>query len=173
MQLRPDLHQSTLWNSQIQEGSGKGQERLRKGHGRNPGGVSERPQGAGWSRWGLHLRAVHRRVGDGGKPNSKEVWQPINPTSIDPAILFLDRCLQLLKPGGRLLIIQPTACCVTAARNTCVSTSWARRTRKPGNFTEARCGQGSDLVAGRHLQTLRHRGQDQYSLLAEATRSAG
>lgn len=43
----------------------------------------------------------------GGKPNSKEVWQPINPTSIDPAILFLDRCLQLLKPGGRLLIIQP------------------------------------------------------------------
>jgi type I restriction enzyme M protein len=43
----------------------------------------------------------------GGKPNSKEIWQPIGPTSIDPAILFLDRCLQLLKPGGRLLIILP------------------------------------------------------------------
>lgn len=43
----------------------------------------------------------------GGKPNSKDIWQPIGPTSIDPAILFLDRCLQLLKPGGRLLIIQP------------------------------------------------------------------
>ncbi|MFV2066494.1 MAG: class I SAM-dependent DNA methyltransferase [Pirellulales bacterium] len=43
----------------------------------------------------------------GGKPNSKGVWQPVKPTSIDPAVLFLDRCLQLLKPGGRLLIILP------------------------------------------------------------------
>jgi type I restriction enzyme M protein len=43
----------------------------------------------------------------GGKPNTKDIWQPIGPTSIDPAILFLDRCLQLLKPGGRLLIILP------------------------------------------------------------------
>jgi type I restriction enzyme M protein len=43
----------------------------------------------------------------GGKPNTKGVWQPVKPTSIDPAVLFLDRCLQLLKPGGRLLIILP------------------------------------------------------------------
>jgi type I restriction enzyme M protein len=45
--------------------------------------------------------------GMGAKPNGKGVWQPVKPTSIDPAVLFLDRCLQLLKPGGRLLIIVP------------------------------------------------------------------
>lgn len=43
----------------------------------------------------------------GAKPNSRNVWQPVKPRSIDPAVLFLDRCLQLLKPGGRLLIILP------------------------------------------------------------------
>ena len=43
----------------------------------------------------------------GAKPNGKGVWQLVPPTSIDPAVLFLDRCLQLLKPGGRLLIILP------------------------------------------------------------------
>jgi type I restriction enzyme M protein len=43
----------------------------------------------------------------GGSPDSKGVWKPVSPTSIDPAVLFLDRCLQLLKPGGRLLIILP------------------------------------------------------------------
>jgi type I restriction enzyme M protein len=43
----------------------------------------------------------------GAKPNGKGVWQPVKSTSIDPAVLFLDRCLQLLKPGGRLLIIVP------------------------------------------------------------------
>ena len=43
----------------------------------------------------------------GAKPDGKGVWQPVKPTSIDPAVLFLDRCLQLLKPGGRLLIILP------------------------------------------------------------------
>jgi type I restriction enzyme M protein len=43
----------------------------------------------------------------GASPNSKSVWNEVKPTSIDPAVLFLDRCLQLLKPGGRLLIILP------------------------------------------------------------------
>lgn len=43
----------------------------------------------------------------GGKPNSKGLWQESKATSVDPAVLFLDRCLQLLKPGGRLLIILP------------------------------------------------------------------
>jgi type I restriction enzyme M protein len=43
----------------------------------------------------------------GGNPDSKGVWKPASPTSIDPAVLFIDRCLQLLKPGGRLLIILP------------------------------------------------------------------
>lgn len=43
----------------------------------------------------------------GGKPDGKGVWKGMKPTSIDPAVLFIDRCLQLLKPGGRLLIILP------------------------------------------------------------------
>jgi len=43
----------------------------------------------------------------GGKPDSKGRWQPVKSTSIDPAVLFIDRCLQLLKPGGRLFIILP------------------------------------------------------------------
>lgn len=41
----------------------------------------------------------------GAKPNSKGKWSPA--TSVDPAVLFIDRCLQLLKPGGRLLIVLP------------------------------------------------------------------
>jgi type I restriction enzyme M protein len=43
----------------------------------------------------------------GSKPNSKGIWIPVKGGSIDPAVLFIDRCLQLLKPGGRLLIILP------------------------------------------------------------------
>lgn len=43
----------------------------------------------------------------GGSPNNKGIWKPIGPMSIDPAVIFIDRCLQLLKPGGRLLIIVP------------------------------------------------------------------
>lgn len=41
----------------------------------------------------------------GAKPDSKGVWKPVK--SVDPAVLFIDRCLQLLKPGGRLLIVVP------------------------------------------------------------------
>jgi type I restriction enzyme M protein len=41
----------------------------------------------------------------GAKPDSTGNWKPVR--SIDPAVLFVDRCLQLLKPGGRLLIIVP------------------------------------------------------------------
>jgi type I restriction enzyme M protein len=42
----------------------------------------------------------------GGKPDSKGVWQPAKP-SLDQSVLFIDRCLQLLKPGGRLMIVLP------------------------------------------------------------------
>jgi type I restriction enzyme M protein len=42
----------------------------------------------------------------GGSPNSKGVWKEAS-TNTDPAVLFVDRCLQLLKPGGRLLIVLP------------------------------------------------------------------
>ena len=41
----------------------------------------------------------------GAKPNNKGVWKPVK--SVDPAVLFIDRCLQLLRPGGRLLIVLP------------------------------------------------------------------
>lgn len=41
----------------------------------------------------------------GGKPDSSGKWKPSR--SVDPAVLFIDRCLQLLKPGGRLLIVVP------------------------------------------------------------------
>ncbi|NVN80287.1 MULTISPECIES: class I SAM-dependent DNA methyltransferase [unclassified Vibrio] len=43
----------------------------------------------------------------GSKPNKKGEWQPVKGGSIDPAVLFIDRCLQLLKPGGRLMIVLP------------------------------------------------------------------
>lgn len=41
----------------------------------------------------------------GSKPNKKGKWSTVN--SIDPAVLFLDRCLQLLKPGGLMMMVVP------------------------------------------------------------------
>ena len=35
----------------------------------------------------------------GAKPNKKGKWLPVN--NMDPAVLAVDRCLQLLKPGGK------------------------------------------------------------------------
>lgn len=43
----------------------------------------------------------------GSSPNKKGEWTPVKGGSIDPAVLFIDRCLQLLRPGGRLLIVLP------------------------------------------------------------------
>lgn len=43
----------------------------------------------------------------GSAPDSKENWKPVKGGSIDPAVLFIDRCLQLLRPGGRLMIVLP------------------------------------------------------------------
>lgn len=43
----------------------------------------------------------------GSKPDGKGNWQQVEGGSIDPAVLFIDRCLQLLKPGGQLLIVLP------------------------------------------------------------------
>lgn len=42
----------------------------------------------------------------GSKPDGKGNWKSVGAT-IDPAVLFIDRCLQLLRPGGRLLIVLP------------------------------------------------------------------
>jgi len=46
-----------------------------------------------------------KKLALGAKPNSKGVWKPVK--SVDPAVLFIDRCLQLLRPGGRLVIVLP------------------------------------------------------------------
>ncbi|WP_122446795.1 HsdM family class I SAM-dependent methyltransferase [Pseudomonas viridiflava] len=43
----------------------------------------------------------------GSVPDSKGNWKSVKGGSIDPAVLFIDRCLQLLRPGGRLLIVLP------------------------------------------------------------------
>jgi type I restriction enzyme M protein len=42
----------------------------------------------------------------GSKPNNKGEWKPVGAT-IDPAVLFIDRCLQILRPGGYLMIVLP------------------------------------------------------------------
>ncbi|MBF0225894.1 MAG: SAM-dependent DNA methyltransferase [Desulfobacterales bacterium] len=52
-----------------------------------------------------HLNDYISSLAMGSKPNDKGKWLPV--ISIDPAVLFIDRCLQLLKPGGRLAIIIP------------------------------------------------------------------
>ena len=41
----------------------------------------------------------------GSKPDSKGKWKQVN--SVDPAVLFIDRCLQLLKSGGFLMMVVP------------------------------------------------------------------
>jgi type I restriction enzyme M protein len=41
----------------------------------------------------------------GSRPDSKGKWKEVN--SVDSAVLFIDRCLQLLKPGGLLMIVVP------------------------------------------------------------------
>ena len=42
----------------------------------------------------------------GCKPNGKGEWTP-KEAGVDLSVLFLDRCLQLLKPGGRLAMVVP------------------------------------------------------------------
>lgn len=45
------------------------------------------------------------RLSLGSKPDSKGKWKQVN--SIDPAVLFIDRNIQLLKKGGLLMIVVP------------------------------------------------------------------
>jgi type I restriction enzyme M protein len=42
----------------------------------------------------------------GATPDKKEVWKAKD-KGVDLSVLFVDRCLQLLKPGGRLLMVVP------------------------------------------------------------------
>ncbi|MEQ8819808.1 MAG: N-6 DNA methylase [Sumerlaeia bacterium] len=55
---------------------------------------------------GYHYSPTPHGLAMGGKPTKAGVWQNAS-KSIDPAVLFIDRCLQLLKPGGRLMIVLP------------------------------------------------------------------
>lgn len=55
---------------------------------------------------GFDYSPTTRGLALGGKAGKNGVWKEASAT-IDPAVLFIDRCLQLLKPGGRLLIILP------------------------------------------------------------------
>lgn len=42
----------------------------------------------------------------GAKPEKKGLWSEVD-SGVDLSVLFLDRCLQLLKPGGRLVMVVP------------------------------------------------------------------
>ena len=53
-----------------------------------------------------HLYPSTSGLALGSKPDGKGIWKPVGAT-IDPAVLFIDRYLQLLRPGGLLLIVLP------------------------------------------------------------------
>lgn len=63
--------------------------------------LHEAPKGNDW----LYKPTVYGRA-LGGKPNNKGRWK-LQGNSLDMAVLFVDRCLELLKPGGRLLMVLP------------------------------------------------------------------
>jgi type I restriction enzyme M protein len=52
------------------------------------------------------LTPTTRGMAMGASPDGKGVWKPKH-MGVDLSVLFLDRCLQLLKPGGRLLMVVP------------------------------------------------------------------
>lgn len=52
------------------------------------------------------LRASPVGLAMGCSPNSKGIWET-DDSGADLSVLFLDRCLQLLKPGGRLVMVVP------------------------------------------------------------------
>ena len=70
----------------------------------------------------------------GGKPDTKGVWKPAKP-SIDPAVLFIDRCLQLLKPGGRLLIVLPDGVLCNSRRSLCAGIYYGQERRSNGTIS--------------------------------------
>ncbi|MDQ9090482.1 N-6 DNA methylase [Pseudoalteromonas haloplanktis] len=63
--------------------------------------LHEAPKGKDW----IYKPTVYGRA-LGGKPNNKGRWK-LSSSNIDMAVLFIDRCLELLKPGGRLLMVLP------------------------------------------------------------------
>ncbi|TCW19108.1 HsdM family class I SAM-dependent methyltransferase [Vibrio crassostreae] len=63
--------------------------------------LHESPKGKGW----IYKPTVYGRA-LGGQPDSKDRWK-LARNGLDMAVLFIDRCLELLKPGGRLLMVLP------------------------------------------------------------------
>lgn len=63
--------------------------------------LHEAPKGKDW----IYTPTVYGRA-LGGKPNSKDRWK-LASNGLDMSVLFIDRCLELLKPGGRLLMVLP------------------------------------------------------------------
>jgi type I restriction enzyme M protein len=63
--------------------------------------LHEAPKGKDW----VYKPTVYGRA-LGAKPNNKDRWK-LASNSLDMSVLFIDRCLELLKPGGRLLMVLP------------------------------------------------------------------
>lgn len=72
------------------------------------------------------------RLALGAKPDGKGQWKPVN--SVDPAVLFIDRCLQLLKPGGRLLIVLPDGILCNSGDRYVREYLMGRKDEKTGRF---------------------------------------
>jgi type I restriction enzyme M protein len=63
--------------------------------------LHDAPKGKGW----VYEPTMYGRA-LGGKPNGQDRWK-LASSGIDMAVLFIDRCLELLKPGGRLVMVLP------------------------------------------------------------------
>lgn len=102
---------NSLTTSQLQAGSfdlictnppfGKSKSSIKKILEQYTTDLHEPPKGKGW----IYKPTVYGRA-LGAKPDSKGRWKPAS-NSLDLAVLFIDRCLGLLKPGGRLLMVLP------------------------------------------------------------------
>jgi type I restriction enzyme M protein len=77
-------------------------------------------------------RMAGGRLALGAKPDSKGKWKTVN--SVDPAVLFIDRCLQLLKPGGRLLIVLPDGILCNSGDRYVREYLMGRKDEKTGRF---------------------------------------
>lgn len=80
-----------------------------------------------------HLYPTASGLAMGSKPNNKGQWQQVGAT-IDPAVLFIDRCLQLLRPGGRLLIVLPDGVLCNSGDRYVREYIMGRKDEKTGEF---------------------------------------
>lgn len=101
------------------------------------GGVNAKDQGDILEKYqsdiqDTELRMTGAGLALGAKPDSKGRWKPVN--SVDPAVLFIDRCLQLLKPGGRLLIVVPDGILCNSGDRHVREYIMGRKDEKTGRF---------------------------------------